>query len=562
MSFVDLQLDQELLNAVERLGFVEPTEVQKQAIPHILSSSQDLIALAQTGTGKTGAFSLPCLQKIDIEIQLPQLLILAPTRELALQIARDVKKFSKFKKGLKSVAVYGGADVHTQARALKNGCQVVVGTPGRTLDFIRRKKLNLEHIQMVVLDEADEMLKMGFQEDLEGILADTPETKQTMLFSATMPKSIATIAKRYMDDPHRITVGKKNVGADNVEHCYFMIQARDRYLALKRLVDSNPHMYGIIFCRTRVETSDIVVQLRKDGYDVDLISGELSQKQRDHVMRQFRKKNLQLLVATDVAARGIDVEDLTHIINFNLPDDLEVYVHRSGRTGRAGKAGHSFSLLTSREIYRLRGLEKMVGKKFSRQLIPSGEDVSRAQLQSIIQQIGSTEVSETLVSQFGELVDSELAGFEPREAVLRMLTVMCGQVLSSYEHAPDLNQRAQGDSDRGSRRSPRGRNRRSERGHDGGGSRGERPQRPRKERTFTGNFTRCLINIGRQQRLSPNRLMGLVNQHYPGRPPEFGRIEIQQKETFFDIDSQAVSALNSSVSGQVFEGKSIEIVVL
>ena len=550
-QFQKLGLEVDFVEAIEKMGFETPTEIQELSIPHILNSEQDLIALAQTGTGKTGAFGLSCLQKINVEERVPQLIVLAPTRELALQSAREIKKFSKRRKGLKCVAVYGGADLRSQAQALHNGCQIIVGTPGRTLDFIRRGVLKLGCISMVVLDEADEMLKMGFQEDLEAILSETPEEKQTLLFSATMPKPIEKIAKRYMENPLTISVGKRNEGTKNVKHHYYMVNRNDRYLALKRLVDVNPEMYGLIFCRTKLETSDVVQQLRRDGYHVDLLNGDLSQKQRDQVMRQFRKKELQLLVATDVAARGLDVTNLSHVINFNLPDDLEVYIHRSGRTGRAGRRGHSLTLLTSFEIRRLKSLERMVGQSFTKQMIPSGDDISKAQLELSISKMEQVVISEEVLQQYSEIISEKLSGYTSDEIVTRLLSVMCGDILLSYQNAPDLNERANIQNGKKTRS-------RHRKGEIRGGK-SVRKERVRKERVFEGNFVRCRINVGRRNGLNPNRLMGLVNEFYKGKKPDFGRIQIEQHQTFFDIEPKAVSRVISGVQGQFFEGCRLEV---
>jgi ATP-dependent RNA helicase DeaD len=409
---------------------------------------------------------------------------------------------------------------------------------------------------MVVLDEADEMLKMGFQEDLEEILSDTPDEKQTLLFSATMPKPIEKIAKRYMDDPKTISVGKRNEGTKYVAHHYYMVNRNDRYLALKRLVDVNPDMYGLIFCRTKIETSDVLSHLRKDGYHVDLLNGDLSQKQRDQVMRQFRKKELQLLVATDVAARGLDVNNLTHVINFNLPDDLEVYIHRSGRTGRAGKRGQSLTLVTSHEVRRLKSLERMVGQSFAKKLIPSGDDISKAQLHSTIDKMEQVTISDELLEQYSEIISEKLSGYTSDEIVTRLLSVMCGETLLSYQHAPNLNERAHIQKGRNPRSRNRGHDKRDSPNRRDGGNRRERV---RKERVFDGDFTRCRINVGRRNGLNPNRLMGLVNEFYKGKKPDFGRIQIGQHQTIFDIEPKAASRVISGVQGQFFEGCRLEV---
>jgi len=556
-QFQELGLEPDILEAIEKMGFEEPTEIQKKAIPYILESEQDLIALAQTGTGKTGAFGLSCLQKIQVEEKIPQMIVLAPTRELALQTARELKKFSKKKQGVRSVAVYGGADIRSQSQALRNGCHIVVGTPGRTLDFIRRGVLKLDSIRMVVLDEADEMLKMGFQEDLEAILAETPAEKQVLLFSATMPKPIEKISQRYMSEPTKIVVGKQNEGTKNVEHCYFLVHKSDRYAALKRLVDVHPSMYGLIFCRTKQETADIVTQLRRDGYPVDLLNGDLSQQQRDSVMRQFRRRELQILVATDVAARGLDVNNLTHVINFNLPDDLEVYVHRSGRTGRAGKSGKSLLLITQSEQRRLRALEKMIGQSFQKSPIPSGEEISRAQLEASIDKMATATISEEVLERYSGIIEEKLSDYSAEEVIARLLSVMCGQTLQSYQNAPDLNERAKKTKNRDkSSRRQRDRRDRRDRNKNGNDSR-----KPKKERHFPGNFTRCNINVGRQNGLSPNRLMGLINEFYNGKKPDFGRIDIYQKTATFDIEVSAVSKMISGVQGKEFEGRRVQVSV-
>ena len=349
MKFSDIGLDKNIQKGIADLGFENPTPIQYEVIPFLLSEERDLIGLAQTGTGKTAAFGLPIIQQIETKSKQTAAIILCPTRELCLQITKDLESYAKYIKGLKITAVYGGANIQTQIKSLNSGSQIVVGTPGRVIDLIKRKKLKLGHIEFLALDEADEMLNMGFKEDLDTILAETPENKQTLLFSATMPKEVMRITKNYMLAPKTIEVASRNEGAKNVEHHFYMVNARDRYKALRRICDANPDIYGIVFCRTRRETKDVADKLMRDGYNADAIHGDLSQAQRDHVMGRFRKRNLQMLVATDVAARGIDIDDLTHIINYNLPDDLEVYVHRSGRTGRAGKSGVSIIIAHSRD---------------------------------------------------------------------------------------------------------------------------------------------------------------------------------------------------------------------
>ena len=387
MPFSDIGLDKNIQKAITDLGFEQPTPIQSESIPFLLSEENDLIALAQTGTGKTAAFGLPIIQQIEIESKQTQAIILCPTRELCLQITKDLGTYAKYTKGLRITAVYGGANIQTQIKALNSGSQIVVGTPGRVIDLIKRKKLRLGHIEYVVLDEADEMLNMGFKEDLDTILAETPEEKRTLLFSATMPKEVMRITKNYMFSPKTIEVARRNEGAKNVEHHFYMVNARDRYKALRRICDVNPDIYGIVFCRTRRETKDVADKLMQDGYNADALHGDLSQSQRDHVMGRFRKRNLQMLVATDVAARGIDIDDLTHIINYNLPDDLEVYVHRSGRTGRAGKNGISIIIAHSRERRKLQAISKMLRKDLTQKQVPNGEEICAIQLLTLIDKV-------------------------------------------------------------------------------------------------------------------------------------------------------------------------------
>jgi ATP-dependent RNA helicase DeaD len=469
-SFSELGLKQELLEGVERLGFTTPTKVQEIAIPTILDSSQDLIALAQTGTGKTGAFGLPLLQKIDPDVNDVQAIVLSPTRELAIQIAKDLKAFAKKLKGVKTVAVYGGSEIRTQIKALDNGCQVVVGTPGRMLDLIKRRKLRVENIHTLVLDEADEMLNMGFQEDLDAILADTPEGKQTLLFSATMPKQMSSITKKYMHNPAEIEVGERNSGSKDVEHQYYVVKASNRFETLKRLVDLHPSMYGIIFCRTRNETMDISTWLSRDGYDVDVLNGDLSQNQRDQVMNRFRSKDLKILVATDVAARGLDVNNLSHIINYNLPDDLEVYIHRSGRTGRAGNKGICMSIVSPREQSRIRRLENMASQPFIKSEVPTGEQVCSKRLLHGLERVQKEAVHPERIQPFLPIAMEALKELSKEQIIERFLSLEFHNLLEYYEGSSDLNAQGDGGGDRGKRRSS---SRRGDRRSGGGRSNSE-----------------------------------------------------------------------------------------
>ncbi|VAX28733.1 DEAD-box ATP-dependent RNA helicase DeaD (= CshA), partial [hydrothermal vent metagenome] len=400
-TFEELGLEKRILQAVEDLNFVNPMPVQEKVIPHLINDEHDdIIALAQTGTGKTAAFGLPMIQKVDTSKKKTQFLIISPTRELCLQIADDIKSYAKYLDKIKVVPVFGGASIDRQIGLIKKGAHIISATPGRLLDLINRRIIDIRHIDTVILDEADEMLNMGFREDLEDILRETPADKKTLLFSATMPKEVRKIANEYMHDPIEITIGKKNAGAENVNHICYIVQARDRYLALKRIVDYHPDVYGIVFCRTRRETQEVADKLMEDGYNADALHGDLSQAQRDVVMNKFRIKHLSLLVATDVAARGLDVNDLTHVINYNMPDELDIYTHRSGRTGRAGKFGTSIVIANLKEKGKLKTIEKMIGKKFAHLPIPLGKEICERQLFHLIDRMEKVEVDDSQIDSF------------------------------------------------------------------------------------------------------------------------------------------------------------------
>src|SRR6056297_1115478 len=468
--FNEMGLNPEIQLAIEEIGFEQPTPIQEKVVPFLMNDKQDLVALAQTGTGKTAAFGLPILQQIDTTKKASQALILRPTRELALQIANDLENYARHLTKINIAVVYGGADIKKQINQLERGAQIVVGTPGRTLDLIKRKKLKVNEIQWLVLDEADEMLSMGFKDDLDAILETSPAEKQTLLFSATMPKEIVSIANKYMNNPFEISVGKKNTGAENVEHHYYLIHAKDRYIALKRIADLNPNIYGIIFCRTRAETKDVADKLMQDGYNADALHGDLSQSQRDHVMARFRTKHLQMLVATDVAARGLDVNDLTHVINYNLPDDPEIYIHRSGRTGRAGKRGISVTLIHLREKGKLRQVEKSVNKKFIQQQVPSGKEICEKQLFNLIDRMEQVDVNETEIESFMPVIYKKLSWLDREDLIKRFVSVEFNRFLKYYENAPDINVDESRTSHDESRYSERrgGRSERGERSNRGG----------------------------------------------------------------------------------------------
>lgn len=562
-TFSDFGLLPPLLEAIAAMGYEEPTPIQAEAIPFLMSTQQDLIALAQTGTGKTAAFSLPCLHKLNTDAMDTQVLILSPTRELALQTAKEIKKFSKKLTALKSVALYGGADYGSQSRALSKGCQVVVGTPGRTLDFIRQGRLDLSMVSMVVLDEADEMLKMGFKDDLEAILDETPDEKQVLLFSATMPKGIEKIAKRTMVEPHRIAVAGRNQANRNVTHKYCVIHPADRFSALRRWVDMLPNMEGIIFCRTRAETMEIYAGLSKEGYAVDVLNGDLKQEARDRVMRRFHRKELKILVATDVAARGLDVDDLSHVLNYTLPDDLEVYIHRSGRTGRAGKEGVSVSLVTPKEEYRIRQIEKMSGIEVQKTPIPTTDDVVTSQLNNAITSLQEATLPEGQFEAQVAQLSTVMQAMDPIELATKVLSLMSGSLLAQYQKEIDLNSRAQEllERKKRKRRDRDGRDKGRDARDRGGRERGGRGKDDRKRKKFSpkpGNYTTCQVNLGRKHKLNPNRLMGLVNERIKGKKPDFGEIRIESTSTTFDVEAKSVPAVIASLTGASFEGRSVK----
>src|SRR4029079_2472565 len=450
-TFEGLGLDAKLVKATDALGFTQPTPIQEQAIPVLLSGTKDLVGLAQTGTGKTAAFGLPLLQLTDSAKKYPQALVVCPTRELCIQIVNEIDLFKKFIPGMHVLAVYGGASIRTQIRELKRGVQIVVATPGRLIDLIERKAINLEQIQYVVVDEADEMLNMGFQDDIEFILQNTPQREATWLFSATMPPEIKRVSKKYMKQPHEITVGKVNTANKNIDHQYYVTTAHHRYEALKRLIDFNPGIYGIIFTRTKADAQAIAERLTREGYDIDALHGDLTQQQRDKVMGEFRERTLQLLIATDVAARGIDVKDITHVINYELPDDVEVYTHRSGRTGRAGNTGICMSIVHSREIGKLKQIERMVQSPFHKLEIPGGKDVCRKQFFHFMDRLLQADISHGSYETYVHMLDEKLSELSKEELLKRVAALEFDRFLKYYENAEDRNvreRREYGDRDR------------------------------------------------------------------------------------------------------------------
>lgn len=557
--FKEMGLKPEIQQAVEALGFEAPTPVQEQTIPFLLDNNTDMVALAQTGTGKTAAFGLPIIEQIDTTQNHTQALILSPTRELALQIANDLNNYAKFINNMNIAVVYGGADIQKQIKQLERGASIVVGTPGRTLDLVKRKKLKIGGIKWLVLDEADEMLSMGFKDDLDAILETSPAQKQTLLFSATMPKEIVSIASRYMNAPHEITVGRKNTGAENVEHHSYLIQAKDRYIALKRIADINPNIYGIIFCRTRAETKDVADKLMQDGYNADALHGDLSQAQRDHVMARFRNKHLQMLVATDVAARGLDVNDLTHVINYNLPDDPEIYIHRSGRTGRAGKKGISVTLIHLREKGKLRQVEKTINKTFIQKAVPSGKEICEKQLFNLIDKVEKIEVNESEISPFMQVIYKKLAWLDREELIKRFVSVEFNRFLQYYENAPDINvieSNYNGRDYDASQADRRGRKGRKDRGAPSGSpSRSDRGNRKR----AGYEFSRFFFNLGKKDGINKRKIIDLVNQHLPEKSVEIGEIEVLKNFSFFEIDQRYEKQILNKLQSATYNGKRMGI---
>ena len=548
MTFSETGLNKNLQKAISDLGFDTPTPIQQEAIPYLLENENDLIALAQTGTGKTAAFGLPVLHKVDVERKMPQAIILCPTRELCLQIAKDMETYAKYIKGLRITAVYGGASIMPQIKALKSGTQIVVGTPGRVIDLINRKSLKLQDIEFVVLDEADEMLNMGFKEDLDTILAETPNEKQTLLFSATMPKEVMRISKNYMNNPKTIEVASRNEGAENIEHHYYMVQARDRYKALRRICDINPDIYGIVFCRTRRETADVADKLMQDGYSADAIHGELSQAQRDNVMGKFRKKKIQLLVATDVAARGIDINELTHVINYNLPDDNEIYVHRSGRTGRAGNKGISIIIAHSREGRKLKSIEKMIKRDLKLMKVPNGDEICQIQLMKLIDKVVATDVNHQ-IDKYLPSIEEKLAHLDKEGIIKHFVSTEFNRFLAFYKNAQDLNVSGSKGNDRNDRSERGGRKERR------GDSRGERTGHAE------SGHTRFFINLGQEKDMQAHNLIGLINECTRNRNIPVGKIDIMRKFSFFEIPSDFETDILSGMVDANWNGNRVNVEV-
>ena len=538
MNFTEMGLRPEIVKAIGELGFESPTPIQAECIPFLIENTTDLIANAQTGTGKTAAFGLPILENINAGDLFVQAIILAPTRELTNQITKDLKNYSKNLPAVNIVPVYGGASMDTQIRELKRGGQVVVGTPGRVRDLIKRKILKLGNIRYLVLDEADEMLSMGFKEELDEILSKTNSNRQTLLFSATMPKAVAKIAKDYMNTPHTIQVDKVNTGAENVRHIYYQVAARDKYLALKRIVDVNPGIYGIVFTRTRSDAKDVAEKLMKDGYNADALHGDLSQPQREYVMARFRSQNLQMLVATDVAARGLDVDNLTHIINYNLPDDSELYVHRSGRTGRAGKSGVSISIIHGRENQKIKQIEKMLAKKFSFQKVPLGKEICANQLFHLIDNMEKVEVDEKQIEPFMSEVLAKLEWLSREDLIKRFVSVEFNRFLEYYSDAKDVNL-------------SHDQKQKSERNFD--------EEFKGKKRKKNIEYSRFYINLGSKNGMNPVKLMGMLNKNKQFQSIEIGDIELFKKFSFFEVDKQYEKEVMNYLDNSDYKGVPIKL---
>lgn len=529
-TFADIGINAQLLKGLDRLGFTEPTPVQAQIIPLMLEQERDMVGLAQTGTGKTAAFGLPMIQLINSGSKKTQGLILCPTRELCRQVASDLTDYSRFVSGLRVLAIYGGASMEQQIRELRRGVHIIVATPGRLKDLLSRGRVDISAVRYVVFDEADEMMQMGFQEELNAILAMTPPEKNSLFFSATMSMDVKKIASKYMDDPLEITVGKRNAGAENVSHDYYMVLGRNRYPALKRIVDNNPKMYGIVFCRTRRETQDVAEKLIGDGYNADSLHGELSQGQRDQVMRKFRAKSLQILVATDVAARGLDVNDLTHVINYNLPDDNAAYTHRSGRTGRAGSRGISIALVDPREQYRIRQIEQRIKKKFTLSNIPSGQEVCKTRLLSLVEEVIEAKVDSERIDPLFADVSEKLAHLSREELVKKFIALEFNRFLDYYANAPDLNVRP-------------------------GQSRGNKRTGIKNKGNRGGRFTRIHLNVGRRNGIVPEQLIGRINESGAGDRIQIGKIEIMRNATMLEGDSRYISKILSAFQHYKVNGK-------
>ncbi len=538
-TFKELGVADNLLRAIEELGYEQPMPVQEKVIPHLLTADNDVIALAQTGTGKTAAFGLPVLQRIDTSLNAPQALILAPTRELCLQIGSDLADYSKYIDNLKVLPVYGGSSIMSQIRALRQGVQIIVATPGRLIDLIERKEVNLADVHTVILDEADEMLNMGFLDSIDAILAHVPQERKMLMFSATMPKEIGAIAKKYMHNPEEYVIGTRNSGAENVRHIYYMVKASDKYLTLKRVADNSPNIYGIIFCRTRKETQEIADRLIQDGYNADALHGDLSQQQRDIVMKKFRDRVLSLLVATDVAARGLDVDNVSHVINYGLPEDTAVYTHRSGRTGRAGKAGISIAIIHSREKGKLREIEKKIGKTFEHRDVPTPDHIIEKQLYNLADRLERVEVDEESIGKYLPGVERKLEWLDGKDLLKRVLSLEFNRLLDYYKDAPVIENISSEKPGKGDKKGKR-----------------ELPSEQEKDRrTAARGMARMYVSAGKRDGFYAGNLIDMLNHLVPGQRVNVGRIDLMPGYTLFDVAKGDAARVASALKGAEFFGK-------
>lgn len=541
MTFEELGVNEPLRRAIEELGFEAPMPVQEKVIPHLLGQEGDVVALAQTGTGKTAAFGLPVLQRIDVDRHVPQALVLSPTRELCLQIASDLADFSKYMPGLKVLPVYGGSSIQSQIRSLREGVQIIVATPGRLIDLIDRGVVKLDDVHTVILDEADEMLNMGFVDSINQILEHVPQERKMLMFSATMPKEIAKIANRFMHDPVEFVIGTRNEGAANVRHIYYMVNARDKYLALKRIADNSPNIYAIIFCRTRRDTQEVAENLIRDGYNADALHGDLSQQQRDIVMKKFRDRVISLLVATDVAARGLDVDDLTHVINYGLPEDTAVYTHRSGRTGRAGKTGVSIAIIHSREKGKLREIERIIGKTFERKEVPTPDHIIEKQLFWLADRLERVEVNDEEIARFLPGVIKKLGWLSNEDLVKRVLSLEFNRLLEYYKDAPQIDFIDE---------KPR-----KEKKH-----RDDEPatKEEKDRRTASKGMERIYISVGKRDGFYAGNLIEMLNRLVPGKRVDVGRIDLMPGYSLFDVKKSDAKRVVANLEGADFMGKRIQ----
>ncbi len=544
-TFEELGVSEEIRHAIEELGFVSPMPVQEAVIPFLIEGRQDVIALAQTGTGKTAAFGIPLLQRIDSRLRETQALVLSPTRELCLQIADDLRDFSKYMDGIHVEAVYGGAAIEPQMRALRKGVQIIVATPGRLLDLKNRGYAHLDEVTNIVLDEADEMLNMGFSEAINEIFESLPDEHSTLMFSATMSREVERVAKRYLTDYETIVVGSRNEGAENVNHIYYMVQAKDKYLALKRIVDFYPKIFAIIFCRTKLETQEVADKLIKDGYNAEALHGDLSQQQRDLTMQKFRQHTVQLLVATDVAARGLDVDDLTHVINFGLPDDIENYTHRSGRTGRAGKKGTSISIVHSKEKHKIRNIEKEIGKQFVEADIPSAEEICKKQLYKVMDQIVKTDVDDNEIAPFMQDINRYFEYIDKEEIIKKIVSLEFGKFLSYYADAPEIEKPEVG-------------NKKGKGGQwktDGSGSQWQTDRQKLQNKAQKG-YRRLFINLGKRDGFFPGVLMQTLNRYVGGRQ-EVGHIDLLDTISYFEVPERDARKVMTQLTGIRYKGRQV-----